>query len=528
MKGMFKRALAGVAAAALATTGLAALSGAASADPSDDATITVNNAQEGHTYTAYKFANLVNARTEGSPAVTYVDVQTVPEYVNAVRSAADAADNGASDSSVPAQYQSNPAAYVATFGTKQLADFAEALTDLLPVTGAPDGVTAVNGVITDTEGWFAVTDTAGGDSAGPTAIVASTVAGAENLTIDTSEGQKNITAIGSFNAKSENAPTKPDKTGENITVTDTEGNTVNVGDQIRYTITYKVPMSANGFDNYPVTFTDTASKGLAVPGQEGFTATVDAEVLAITGFEQTSPSDGSADTTTTFTVNAAGKGGKTIAVTYAATVTKAVLEGAESVINADGSVTNKATVTTNGGTSDEGKTEHKTHDFQFAKVGSDKQTPLSGVTFNIYRGTTVTGNPLKFDIDGVLSAEGNADLTTEEDGIIAVKGLSAGKYTVKETATNTASGYSDQFLATFTIEINADGAYVLTEDNNGLDLAWTADDGTIKVMNVKSVTQLPLTGAAGTALFTVLGLLIAGAGALAYMKSRNVKHALRG
>ena len=48
------------------------------------------------------------------------------------------------------------------------------------------------------------------------------------------------------------------------------------------------------------------------------------------------------------------------------------------------------------------------------------------------------------------------------------------------------------------------------------------------VTNVKKVTQLPLTGAAGTMLFTVLGLLIAGAGALVYMKSRNVKHALRG
>ena len=36
------------------------------------------------------------------------------------------------------------------------------------------------------------------------------------------------------------------------------------------------------------------------------------------------------------------------------------------------------------------------------------------------------------------------------------------------------------------------------------------------------------TSAAPTALFTMLGLLIASAGALVYMKSRNVKHALRG
>ena len=50
----------------------------------------------------------------------------------------------------------------------------------------------------------------------------------------------------------------------------------------------------------------------------------------------------------------------------------------------------------------------------------------------------------------------------------------------------------------------------------------------VTVNNVKSITELPLTGAAGTALFTVLGLLIAGAGALVYMKSRSVERMLRG
>ena len=62
-----------------------------------------------------------------------------------------------------------------------------------------------------------------------------------------------------------------------------------------------------------------------------------------------------------------------------------------------------------------------------------------------------------------------------------------------------------------------------------LDYALVSgSDKDIKVQNVKSITELPLTGAAGTALFTVLGLLIAGAGALVYMKSRSVKRMLRG
>ena len=41
-----------------------------------------------------------------------------------------------------------------------------------------------------------------------------------------------------------------------------------------------------------------------------------------------------------------------------------------------------------------------------------------------------------------------------------------------------------------------------------------------------SITQLPLTGAAGTMLFSVIGLLIAGAAVTVFVKSRSTKRAL--
>ena len=41
------------------------------------------------------------------------------------------------------------------------------------------------------------------------------------------------------------------------------------------------------------------------------------------------------------------------------------------------------------------------------------------------------------------------------------------------------------------------------------------------VKNIKSITQLPLTGAAGTTLFTVVALLVAGAGVTIAIKSRQ-------
>ena len=108
--------------------------------------------------------------------------------------------------------------------------------------------------------------------------------------------------------------------------------------------------------------------------------------------------------------------------------------------------------------------------------------------------------------------------------------------------TEPASGYTDMDVS-FTVDIvpmfDEDGVltdvtYTIDGDTWGLvDDNGTIDQSdkthvTVGVENVENITQLPLTGAAGTMLFTVLGLLFAGASALVYMKSRNVKHALRG
>lgn len=54
--------------------------------------------------------------------------------------------------------------------------------------------------------------------------------------------------------------------------------------------------------------------------------------------------------------------------------------------------------------------------------------------------------------------------------------------------------------------------------------AEVSDSDTYKVKNVKNVTQLPLTGAAGTTLFTVVALLVAGAGVAVALKSRQRMH----
>ncbi|OZG65613.1 hypothetical protein BHAP_0561 [Bifidobacterium hapali] len=112
------------------------------------------------------------------------------------------------------------------------------------------------------------------------------------------------------------------------------------------------------------------------------------------------------------------------------------------------------------------------------------------------------------------------DVISGADGKVSFGGLSAGTYTVTETAV--ADGYLTNVKPTFTVTIADDGTVTFGSDT------WNLVDNTTKtVKNVKSITQLPLTGAAGTALFTVLGILLAGAAVTVYTKSRSTNRALR-
>ena len=62
----------------------------------------------------------------------------------------------------------------------------------------------------------------------------------------------------------------------------------------------------------------------------------------------------------------------------------------------------------------------------------------------------------------------------------------------------------------------------LADGNNDKGSADGTDEITgYKVKNYKSISQLPLTGGAGIALFTIVGLLLVGAGVTVHMKNRN-------
>lgn len=520
-----RKLFAGIAAAATLLGGMAL--GAASAQADDAATtplLQVNNAQEGHTYTPYRFATFENA---GNGTV---EVSTVEAWKDAVTAAADTA-NG--NDSIPAEYKNNPAAYVATFNAEQIREFATELakTNPLPTAdGAGLTVTAEQAgtaqpVAVSGEGWYRVTDTftkSGETTAttGTPAVVATTVNGLTDLTIvpDKVTGQGNITTVGQFNAKNENPLTPPAKTAK-VGNVDVDGKTVNVGDTVNFTVSATVPASAANYDVYPFTITDTASKGLNVAAANTFKVQVDGRDVDSSLYTVTQTGSAAVGTTTTITfASAKSLAGKTIVVSYTGTVTK------DALTDLGGSVNNKAMITTNGGASGEGTTESKTYGFQFKKIGVDNDAnALAGAQFVIKK---KDGKFLKQDTESKawssVDDQTNATVfTSGADGLVQFKGLAAGDYTVMET--NAPNGYAQNFKVTFDVSIAENGTVTFTQDALK-QVTLPTGDQIATVKNVKSITQLPLTGAAGTTLFIVVALLLAGAGVTVVVKSRQRMH----
>ena len=520
-----RKLFAGIAAAATLLGGMAL--GAASAQADDAATtplLQVNNAQEGHTYTPYRFATFENA---GNGTV---EVSTVEAWKDAVTAAADTA-NG--NDSIPAEYKNNPAAYVATFNAEQIREFATELakTNPLPTAdGAGLTVTAEQAgtaqpVAVSGEGWYLVTDTftkSGETTAttGTPAVVATTVNGLTDLTIvaDKVTGQGNITTVGQFNAKNENPLTPPAKTAK-VGNVDVNGKTVNVGDTVDFTVSAAVPASAGNYDVYPFTITDTASKGLKVAETNTFKVQVDGRDVDSSLYTVTQTGSAAVGTTTTITfASAKSLAGKTIVVSYTGTVTK------DALADLGGSVNNKAMITTNGGASGEGTTESKTYGFQFKKIGVDNDAnALAGAQFVIKK---KDGKFLKQDTESKawssVDDQTNATVfTSGADGLVQFKGLAAGDYTVMET--NAPNGYAQNFKVTFDVSIAENGTVTFKQDLLH-QVTLPTDDQIATVKNVKSITQLPLTGAAGTTLFIVVALLLAGAGVIVVVKSRQRMH----
>ena len=143
----------------------------------------------------------------------------------------------------------------------------------------------------------------------------------------------------------------------------------------------------------------------------------------------------------------------------------------------------------------------KTHNLRITKVETGTDTPLAGAKFNLYKGTSTTGEPIHF-VQGangtytVTTAEnGITELVTPSTGIINVKGLDDGDYRLVET--EAPEGYN-KLKSPKEINIKAESS------DNGENVTVSGNDITVEN---STESWLPETGGMGTVIFTVVGVV---------------------
>ena len=273
--------------------------------------------------------------------------------------------------------------------------------------------------------------------------------------------------------------------------------TASAGQKVTYTITSKVPQNTQYYSDYGYTYTDTPSAGQTVH-LDSLKVTVGGSDLN-KGKDYTVAEGKNGKFTVNITSIKQRNAGDEIVVTYDAEVTEAEATGRKAVTNTvvlsdNGAKATDSTTITNG---------------QFSFIKTDAQgNALAGADFEI-EGQSGTSTP------------STATATSDSNGTVTFKGLADGTYKVTET--NVPAGFQQNLKAAFTVTI-ANGKAVKYAGADIWGLAPSAEvsgNYTYKVKNVKNVTQLPLTGAAGTTLFTVVALLVAGAGVAVALKSRQ-------
>lgn len=317
-----------------------------------------------------------------------------------------------------------------------------------------------------------------------------------------------------------------------------------IGDTLTFTLTSTIPdMSA--YNKYTFKFKDTLSKGLSFKQVESVKVG-DTTLTENTDYTITRPTV----TDNTLTVdmlnfkNQQTNAGKTITVTYTATLNK------DAVVGGHGN-TNSATIQysnnpSTGGTgeSEPSKVRVFTYGFTVDKYTGDEYTDgaarLPGAKFTL---APKNGDPMSF----VKVKDGNATenavyrvatddekastttttIITPASGKVDFQGLKNGEYTLTET--EAPAGYNKLASAIgVKVEGQNDGTdttnatvhITYDNDNGSSNYDQTASNGVIPVRN-KSGVILPGTGGMGTIAFTVIGVLVIALGVAWTLKRKN-------
>ena len=313
-----------------------------------------------------------------------------------------------------------------------------------------------------------------------------------------------------------------------------------IGDTLTFTLTSTIPdMSA--YNKYTFKFKDTLSKGLSFKQVESVKVG-DTTLTENTDYTVTRPTV----TDNTLTVdmlnfkNQQTNAGKTITVTYTATLNK------DAVVGGHGN-TNSATIqysnnpSTNGtGESEPSKVRVFTYGFTVDKYTGknydDTATRLAGAEFTLaHKGGTaisfvkVADSATQNAVYRVAKADeagATTTITTPANGKVDFRGLENGEYTLTET--KAPAGYNKLASA---IGVKVDGqnngtdtthatVVIKYDNNNGSVYDQIASNGVIPVQNKPGVV-LPGTGGMGTIAFTVIGVLVIALGVAWTLKRKN-------
>ncbi|RYM93044.1 SpaA isopeptide-forming pilin-related protein [Bifidobacterium animalis] len=566
-----KRVFAGVAAAATALGTLAigaATANAASLTGSNE-TITINEALEGQMFQAYQLAVFTDATGTTDGPITDLAMSTPAPANTALRSAITTLNNanptpaGWDDVDLNAAnvVDNNLALLVTTLSSSQLRVLAKQLADsgLNSIHTATVTARATSATINGLQpGWYLVTCTSGDEDAEVApAIMPSTVTPYTSIALK----PRGTITLGRLNVKRV-VPT-PHKT-----IDANDPKVLKVGDTLHYTITSILPAyDAMSTVKYHYII-DTPGLGLTVnnpnpeTGEKNIKVFVDGTQLTddtdfvVQGFTGANLSGTTITGTEGFPIQGNGKNniftvdltkyatahpelaGKQVTVTYAATVNSDALDTVSNKVNVGGD-----------DPADWRGTEEITRavsQLQLKKVGVEKtdKNGAAGAMFELTKSDLNGGKALAFVQNGntytYAPNGGNgtvSKVTSQADGTIVIYGLPAGTYKVTET--DVLTGYSSNFKAVFNATVTSttkddvtSASWNLASGDNLLGLATqaTQESGTapIQVKNVKSITQLPLTGAAGITILVVVALLIGGAAALIAVRSHSLKQQLRG
>ena len=464
------------------------------------ASITISNAAKGETYTIYK---LFDATVTGSDGGSIAYTGTIPESLNAYFTKDSAGNISATDAAWkdPAtkadMSEGLMAALKAWAGTATKTASAKSDGSALTFKNIPYG-------------YYVVTSTQDGGAA---------------ITVDSTNPTANIV---DKNSSTPHGLTKSaDETDVNIgdtvtyTVTFVTSNYDGAGKDAKKIVTYTIE------DTLPDFLKDVTVTSIIVDNDGNAETTTDQTNVTAQFVNKKIEIDWYDEANSKFLYD----NGATVTITYTAVVTdKAAIDGAGN--------TNKVTLTW---TDEDGTTPGKLEDnktiYTYAialKKVDDKGKPLAGAVFEFpFYVKTTADTDGAYIYAGTTAGEGLTNqITTPADGVIVVKGVKSGTYSITEvtapagynklTAPVSVTAVQTGKTSTHTtVYLDENGNVTSTETSTTVEVILNDIAATAIVVVNKTGAELPSTGGMGTTIFYVLGgVLMAGAAILLVTKKK--------